>query len=176
MSRHHGDELFAVTAPAACHHNLTLWIRSTAKKSRQTRPRNDEWIGSGWFGRRDEEQSWYSHERSVEQPSRRQGARGRPWGLCFGDPSASANWKLSSRSRMNQVQIALSTHPRSSVISPQKSEKRPISLGATVIGNREEEASRSFAKSSQSHHSQKSTSKAALIKRTQCGWSATCQV
>ena len=59
--------------------------------------------------------------------------------------------------------------PAPEVVSPQKSENKPISLGATVIGNREEEASRSFAKSSQSHHLQKSTSKAARIKRMQCG-------
>jgi peptidyl-prolyl cis-trans isomerase SDCCAG10 len=45
--------------------------------------------------------------------------------------------------------------------SPQKSEKEPISSESTLNGTHEEEAPISFSKPSQSHHSQKSTSKAA---------------
>jgi peptidyl-prolyl cis-trans isomerase SDCCAG10 len=48
------------------------------------------------------------------------------------------------------------------VINPQKFEKKPIASEDTVKGNYEEEAPRSFAKPSQSYHSQESTSKGAL--------------
>jgi peptidyl-prolyl cis-trans isomerase SDCCAG10 len=46
------------------------------------------------------------------------------------------------------------------VVNPKKIEKKPISSEATVNGNHAEEAPRSFAKPSESHHLQKSTSKA----------------